>query len=62
MQLGIVKKYFEKVKVVVILSNCIGIFVSIQFLSFVLKTSFVIVLVLLHSSDEKVFSGSPQFF
>jgi hypothetical protein len=53
-----VKKYFEKVKVVVICSNCIGIFVSIQFLSFVLKTSFVSVLVLLRSSDEKVFSGS----
>jgi hypothetical protein len=27
-----------------------------------LKTSFVIVLVLLHSSDEKVFSGSQRFF
>jgi hypothetical protein len=27
-----------------------------------LKTSFVIVLVFLHSSDEKVFSGSQRFF
>jgi hypothetical protein len=39
-----------------------GIFVSIQFLSFVLKMSFVIVLVFLHSSDEKVFSGLQRFF
>jgi hypothetical protein len=39
-------------------SNCIGIFVSIQFLSFFLKTSFVSVLVFLRSSDGKVFTGS----